>query len=488
MSGERAATTSEPIKINIGWPDYETLLIRSDPDGNEHFAGIKKSGAETEFKRADIRFYNAYSINKEDRTPPESVEQSIDQEPTLNDQIKELKEALEAQSAQHTRDIEALNARLDEQIDIKNTLIRYTHHLHGVLARNNIQIPPFPGMESLPPEVSGDDAAANGADAPEPPVVDAGPQPDAEPQPSPEPQPVAAPQLDAEPQPAAAPENQPAADIEPPVRRSPWQRARDWGSGRGVLAWWNTRRTPFREREDVFERDGRYYRRVPGDAVIAEDVPDNGYAVREDVYDEYYEDDRRRRLLGGAALLLGGVALGYLLFHGKRYGYDHETLLQERVHDLQGDVNNLQSNVHDLKGTVHDLQGNVQDLQIDHAQEMDKLNHINHVVGADHKLIRENHHLLAQIHHEEAREAKRAVSNTSNNNGYRYPWNWAKSEYGASRAETMLHKLGARAMEHGHRVKWIVNGFLPNGAHREILEVDGTTNTSKVIQIVSQYR
>jgi len=66
--------------------------------------------------------------------------------------------------------------------------------------------------------------------------------------------------------------------------------------------------------------------------------------------------------------------------------------------------------------------------------------------------------------------------------GARYPWDWAASKVGSLQAESWLHTLAGRAAKHGHKVVWLHN------QGKEVLQVDGTTNTAKVVNTLNRYR
>jgi hypothetical protein len=208
-------------------------------------------------------------------------------------------------------------------------------------------------------------------------------------------------------------------------------------------------------------------------------------AEREDTVAVVEEDEPGRdRIVAG--MLVGGLLVGvtalvtYALT--RHTGHDFsEVLIQNKMqHDqLLARVSELKSQLR-----VHDA-ADVRKIDV-LAQQVQQAKSIGRAAL---KTLHENHHLLLGLKHHEAREAVSGVSATpSGSRGFEFPWNWAKDQYGANRAERMLHVLGERAMRHGHSVSWFLHGFLPNGARREIMMVDGTTNTQSVVGVISQYR
>lgn len=66
---------------------------------------------------------------------------------------------------------------------------------------------------------------------------------------------------------------------------------------------------------------------------------------------------------------------------------------------------------------------------------------------------------------------------------YQYPWNWAAKKYGPTQAEKQLKILSQRAAKKGHIIKWHTTS-----SGKEMLEVDGTTNPQRVLQVITQYK
>ena len=81
--------------------------------------------------------------------------------------------------------------------------------------------------------------------------------------------------------------------------------------------------------------------------------------------------------------------------------------------------------------------------------------------------------------------AKTIVNNinpdTSNFNSYDYPWNWAAEKFGDANAMDQLHNLADKAMADGHTVEWYNTGEI------EYLEVDGSSATEHVLDVLSRY-
>ena len=81
--------------------------------------------------------------------------------------------------------------------------------------------------------------------------------------------------------------------------------------------------------------------------------------------------------------------------------------------------------------------------------------------------------------------AKTIVNNinpdTSNFNSYDYPWDWAAEKFGDANAMDQLHNLADKAMADGHTVEWYNTGGI------EYLEVDGSSATAHVLDVLSRY-
>ena len=92
------------------------------------------------------------------------------------------------------------------------------------------------------------------------------------------------------------------------------------------------------------------------------------------------------------------------------------------------------------------------------------------------------------LQHLKREELKESNTLTAYKFAFRYPWDWAANKVGIYRATPWLETLANKAAAHGHKVQWIFNGYLRNGAKDMILKVDGTTNTRHVVSVLNQYR
>ena len=70
---------------------------------------------------------------------------------------------------------------------------------------------------------------------------------------------------------------------------------------------------------------------------------------------------------------------------------------------------------------------------------------------------------------------------TPNFSSYDYPWNWAAEKFGDANAMDQLHNLADKAMADGHTVEWYNTGGI------EYLEVDGSSATKDVLDVLSRY-
>ena len=70
---------------------------------------------------------------------------------------------------------------------------------------------------------------------------------------------------------------------------------------------------------------------------------------------------------------------------------------------------------------------------------------------------------------------------TPNFSSYDYPWNWAAEKFGDANAMDQLHNLADKAMAEGHTVEWYNTGGI------EYLEVDGSSATKHVLDVLSRY-
>ena len=70
---------------------------------------------------------------------------------------------------------------------------------------------------------------------------------------------------------------------------------------------------------------------------------------------------------------------------------------------------------------------------------------------------------------------------TPNFSSYDYPWNWAAEKFGDANAMDQLHNLADKAMADGHTVRW------PDGPGGTWMEVDGLSDTPRVLEILGKY-
>ena len=68
-----------------------------------------------------------------------------------------------------------------------------------------------------------------------------------------------------------------------------------------------------------------------------------------------------------------------------------------------------------------------------------------------------------------------------NFDSYDYPWDWAAEKFGDANAMDQLHNLADKVMADGHTVEWYNTGGI------EYLEVDGSSATEHVLDVLSRY-
>lgn len=219
----------------------------------------------------------------------------------------------------------------------------------------------------------------------------------------------------------------------------------------------------------------------------------------------YYEDDRgyyyqdadgryvnvsREEAIGGGAgavAVAGALVAGAVLWEliGEKifgYGEGSSQHLKEVIHNQAIEINDLnkvnshlskvqeQMTAQHAHAHKHDLQaihGLHNQISRDHAQEIRKINELKGEVIRSQSAAGGFHDQL---------------QNTGAYWGIRYPWDWAANKVGTYRAEGWLHILASRAADHGHKVMWLHN------RGKEILKVDGTTNTAQVLKVIGQYQ
>lgn len=198
-------------------------------------------------------------------------------------------------------------------------------------------------------------------------------------------------------------------------------------------------------------------------------------------YIEYDHSEERGRgvimvaALGAAAL--AGAALTAAIIYGSHKSGTSPEVLQTQINSLSSKLSHASQQIDVLRGQ------NKQELAREHMQT---------------KILAQNHSLIEGLRGQvsgvtvQLQEIKEKLKSTGASklfdfSRFQYPWDWAR-QVAPANPEGYLHYLGDRAVKHGHRVVWIKQGFLGNGNLKEILQVDGTTNTQKVLQIISQYR
>jgi hypothetical protein len=134
------------------------------------------------------------------------------------------------------------------------------------------------------------------------------------------------------------------------------------------------------------------------------------YVVGNDeIIDAHTESERRV----GGAILLGGVAvvgagiLGWWL--GKHYGHDHINNFSEIIsqnNTIKGQNNRLLSEVESMKGQI-----NTDSTLL--GRMSDRINQLKNQLDANNRLLRSDHNLLLNLKHQEAGEAARNVSLSS---------------------------------------------------------------------------
>lgn len=218
-------------------------------------------------------------------------------------------------------------------------------------------------------------------------------------------------------------------------------------------------------RNVIVEKDGREH-------VVSRSALTRRQEITEEQI-EYYPpsppppERRERRGIGALLAGLGIAALAGFI------GYE----LGKRGHNYNLDIDNIRKEV----ANIHQ--------QVDNFEAKNTAQHA-HAHRHELRAINSLHDQIAHDHRQEMKslkDIKQAVSQSDTATAYhfaiRYPWDWAANKVGIYRAEGWLHTLAAKAMEHGHSVRW-----LPGGHGTEFLQVDGRTNTGYVINVLNQYR
>jgi regulator of replication initiation timing len=246
------------------------------------------------------------------------------------------------------------------------------------------------------------------------------------------------------------------SDTEPPVRRRWHERLNGYNPGRRFGAWMASRgagrpiRTETRMidgvQREVFIEGGR----TDGEVIVA---------------------------------VLGGVALGAFMVWAAKNGNHHHFNYDHHKHE------GVTNTIHDndiLKDRVHDLQNKVQGLQntvsIDHVQEMDKLDHISKQLHASNHINGANHHLLTQLHHEEAKEAANTHFNSFNTDSF-----YGQTPHEAVRNMFSVIKnndIQVRGVT-SHRIDQIASDMMQN--HWKIASGTGADHQQNIVDVASDW-
>jgi hypothetical protein len=237
----------------------------------------------------------------------------------------------------------------------------------------------------------------------------------------------------------------------------------------------------------------RYGRRGPEHEYYQRDDDRRYYYVGENgepVYVDEREVYGRDRGIGAVALAgaaVGGAILWELIgekIFGIGEGSSHH--LKQVINDQTAVIHNQGVEINKLNKANQQL--NTVTGYLRHAHDHDR-RMIEGLHNQVHRAVKHEDRLIEQLHAEVARDHAQEMKgisglhdrlqNTGAYWGLRYPWDWAANKVGTLKAEGWLHTLAGRAADKGHKVVWLHN----NG--REILQVDGTTNTQKVIQTIT---
>lgn len=267
-------------------------------------------------------------------------------------------------------------------------------------------------------------------------------------------------------EPDITPEGQPAPTA--PANGQPVMRRRSFAS----RTWARLRGRPDQEYAptgEMVDENGRHYR------IVEEEI--------------VYTDPENNRGMAAALLALGAAAVSGLVVYELTKGGGHvdshqlnqilaqDKGLRHQVHDLSNQVSSFEK-----KNTLQHAHAHKHELQADQGLH----NQIHRAAKHQDRLMNDLKGQITRGDRSQARSLKDIHDHLQDSGAYwgvRYPWDWAANKIGTLRAEGWLHKLAAKAAAHGHKVKWIMNR---NGT--ESLKVDGSENTQKVLQIISQYK
>jgi hypothetical protein len=219
------------------------------------------------------------------------------------------------------------------------------------------------------------------------------------------------------------------------------------------------------------------------------------------VYERVYERSGAAAALAGIAAVAASAILGFEI-------YDHIVgdPTSKEVKKMEQKFDKFAANVSQRLDRQHEVIVNGRN--VTHLKQDAQRNRTNRLHKQTVRLIKHSHRhqrltdasILRQTHDLHESAAAQGLLSGSNATGagdyrqtsgasfkYEYPWNWASSRYGAKKAEGQLHVLAKRAQKHGHKVRWVINRAM-DGSKTEILQLDGTTNSKRVIKILSQYK
>lgn len=190
------------------------------------------------------------------------------------------------------------------------------------------------------------------------------------------------------------------------------------------------------------------------------------YEEEEKVYVPAETVERRGVGAGAALLMLGGAALAGFI------GYE----IAKSGHSSNVDISKIHKEVTDINQQLNSFEAQSASQRIhDHRQEMQAIHNLQDQIARDHTQEMKAIHNIRSLHER--------AQDTGAYWAVRYPWDWAANKVGALRAEGWLHTLAARAVQHGHSVRWLAGGH-----GTEILQVDGRTGTGYVVDVLNQYR
>ncbi len=235
--------------------------------------------------------------------------------------------------------------------------------------------------------------------------------------------------------------------------------------------------TPSEPAEAAVVEESRLEEATPGGPVVVDEVEERR---------GWWPDDRR----GRASVIAASLVLGAVLWEvvGERIFGFHDGGVTKR--EITNIINEHTASLKHQEAIHH-----AAEMKQDTAYHMAEMKAI---ANARHDELQAIHGVYKEVSHDHQQEMKaihglrqrlhESDTFTGVKFAVRYPWDWAANKVGIYRATPYLHELAARAATHGHKVQWIFNGRLPNGARNEILKIDGTTNSRRVISVLNQQR